>query len=94
MFEGERISMEHFDSNGKGKINKRSHQRHNTPATVICKFFNRNLKGKSSFQGFIQDISLGGVSLEIRDDFLIIKDSVLKYTRIEMALELNLPDGI
>ena len=94
MFEEERISMEHFDSNGKGKINKRSHQRYNTPATVICKFFNRNLKGKSSFQGFIQDISLGGVSLEIRDDFLIIKDSVLKYTRIEMALELNLPDGI
>jgi hypothetical protein len=51
------------------------------------------LKGKSSFQGFIQDISFGGVSLEIRDDFLNISDSLLTYTNIEMAVEFNLPDG-
>ncbi|MBW2184289.1 MAG: PilZ domain-containing protein, partial [Deltaproteobacteria bacterium] len=46
------------------------------------------------FQGFIQDISLGGASLEIRDDFSIIDDSLLKYTSIHMIVELNMPGGI
>ena len=85
--------MEHFDNEEKEKIEMREHQRHNVPSMVTCTFLEESLRGKSNFQGFIQDLSLGGVSLEVRDDFLIISDSNLKYTDIEMAVEFNLPDG-
>ena len=86
--------MKYFNDDGKVKVERREHPRHNIPAAVVCRFFNKNLRGESSFQGFIQDISFGGVSLEVRDDLLIINDSKLKYTNIEMALELNMPDGV
>ena len=85
--------MEHFDNEEKEKMEMREHQRHSVPSMVTCTFLEEGVRGKSSFQGFIQDISFGGVSLEIRDDFLIISDSFLKYTDIEMAVEFNLPDG-
>ncbi|NOQ86169.1 MAG: hypothetical protein GQ554_04720, partial [Deltaproteobacteria bacterium] len=85
--------MENFDNDEKEKIENREHQRYSVPAMVACTFLEESLRGKSSFQGFIQDISFGGVSLEVRDDFLIISDSRLKYTDIEMAVEFDLPDG-
>jgi len=85
--------MENFDNDEKAKIEIREHQRYSVPAMVACTFLEESLRGKSSFQGFIQDISFGGVSLEVRDDFLIISDSLLKYTDLEMAVELDLPDG-
>ena len=85
--------MENFYNDEEAKIAMRKHQRRNIPAVVTCTFFEESLKGKSSFQGFIQDISFGGVSLEIRDDFLIISDSLLTYANIEMMVEFNLPDG-
>jgi len=85
--------MENFDNDEKEKTEMREHQRHSVPAMVTCTFLEESLRGKSSFQGFIQDISFGGVSLEIRDDFLIISDSLLEYTNIEMTVEFNLPDG-
>jgi hypothetical protein len=74
-------------------LKKRGNQRFNIPAMVKCKFINKNMKCKKVFQGFIQNISLGGVSLEIRDDFSIIDDSLLQYTSIQMVLELNLSSG-
>jgi hypothetical protein len=74
-------------------LEKRENQRFNIPAVVNCKFINKNMKSENGFQGFIQDISLGGVVLEIRDDFLTIDDSLLQYTSIQMVLELNLPTG-
>ncbi len=74
-------------------LERRKHPRYNIPAAVKCTLFNKNMNGKNGFQGFIQDISLGGVSLEIRDDFSIIDDALLKYTSIQMGLELNMPGG-
>lgn len=86
--------MEDLKSNKNVMIERRKHQRFNIPAAVNCKFFNKDIKGKNSFQGFIQDVSFGGVSLELRDDFSIINDSLLKYTSVQMTLELNMSDGI
>lgn len=86
--------MEDLKSNKNVMIERRKHQRFNIPAAVNCKFFNKDIKGKNSFQGFIQDVSFGGVSLELRDDFSIINDSLLKYTNVQMTLELNMSDGI
>ena len=86
--------MDVFESDEKMGVERREHQRHAIPAAVTCTFFEEVLRGKGSFQGFIQDISLGGVAMEIRDDFLSIKESLLLYTTIEMTLALNLSDGI
>ena len=85
--------MENLDQEEKNKIEMRENQRYSVPAMVTCTFLGESLKGRSHFQGFIQDISFGGVSLEVRDDFLIISDSLLKYSDIDMTVELNLPDG-
>ncbi|MCK5254680.1 MAG: PilZ domain-containing protein [Deltaproteobacteria bacterium] len=74
-------------------IERRENQRFNNPAVVTCKFINKNMKGKKGFQGFIQNISLGGVALEIRDDFSTIDDPLLQYAIVQMVLELNLSSG-
>lgn len=86
--------MEPSDDKGKMQIERREYKRHNVPAIVTCAFFEGGIKGTTRFQGFIQDISCGGVAIEIRDDFLKISESVLLYTAIEMSVDLNFPDGI
>jgi hypothetical protein len=86
--------MEIKEVEENGKIERRENKRYNIPTVVNCKFFEEVANGKSSFQGFIRDISFGGVSLEISDDCLNLKEELLKYTNIEMEVELNSPDGI
>ena len=86
--------MEIKETKEKGKVERRKNERYCIPTVVKCKFFEEVVSGKNSFQGFIQDISFGGVSLEITDDFLNIKEELLKYTCIEMEIELNSPDGL
>ena len=86
--------MELFESEERAAIERREHPRRKIPASVTCTFYEENLQGKGSFSGFIQDISLGGVSLEIRDDFLSISETLLLYTSIEMHVEFNFPEGM
>jgi c-di-GMP-binding flagellar brake protein YcgR len=74
-------------------IDRRRQTRHSIPAAVTCTFFKGDLKGKNSFRGFIQNISLGGASLEIRDDSFLINDSFLQFTNMEMVFELPMPEG-
>jgi hypothetical protein len=78
----------------KESIERRAHQRYQIPAAVTCTFFEETLQGKGRFQGFIQDISYGGVSLEIRDDFLKLTEAMLPHTTIEMTVAFNFPEGI
>lgn len=85
--------MDELKPDEKTGVERREHQRHVIPAAVTCTFFEDVLRGKGTFQGFIQDISLGGVSLEVRDDFQTIKESMLLYTTLEMTLTFNLSDG-
>lgn len=73
---------------------RRENIRHSIPAVVNCTFFEEVFNGNDRVQGFIQDISFGGVSIEIRDDFLSIKEELLLYTTVEMEVELNFPDGM
>ncbi len=86
--------MEIKEAEENGKVERRKNKRHCIPAVVKCKFFEEVVTGKNSFKGFIRDISFGGVSLEITDDFLNFKEELLKYTGIEMEIELNSPDGL
>jgi len=86
--------METKDVEENGTLERRKNKRYNIPTVVNCKFFEEVANGQSSFQGFIRDISFGGVSLEISDDCLNLKEELLKYTNIEMEVELNSPEGI
>ena len=86
--------METLHDNSKEQLDRRENKRHNVPAMVTCSFYEGGIRGKSSFQGFIQDISLGGVSIEIRDDFLKISEGLLSYTTVDMSVALNFPDGV
>lgn len=86
--------MEIKETEENKKVERRKNKRYCIPAVVKCKFFEEVVSGQNSFQGFIQDISFGGVSLEITDNFLNIKEELLKYTSIEMEIELNSPDGL
>jgi hypothetical protein len=86
--------MEIKEAEENENVERRENKRYSIPAVVKCKLFEEVVSGKNSFQGFIQDISFGGVSLEITDDFLNIKEDLLKYTNVEMELELNSPDGL
>lgn len=86
--------METSDNKTGAQIERRENKRYSIPAMVTCTFFEGGVKGKASFQGFIQDISLGGVSLEIRDDFLKISETLLLYTTVEMGVAFNFPDGV
>ena len=86
--------VETFERDEKPGEERREHERHAIPAAVTCTFFEDVLRGKGTFQGFIQDISLGGAALEVRDDFLTIKESLLLYTTLEMTVAFNLSDGI
>ena len=86
--------MEIKETEENENVERRENKRYAIPAVVKCKLFEEVVSGKNSFQGFIQDISFGGVSLEITDDLLNIKEDLLKYTNVEMELELNSPDGL
>jgi hypothetical protein len=86
--------METLHDRAAEQMERRENKRHSVPAMVTCSFYEGGIKGKSSFQGFIQDISQGGVSIEIRDDFFIISEALLLYTTVEMSLALNFPDGV
>jgi hypothetical protein len=46
-------------------VERRENKRHCIPAVVTCTFFEEVLTRKGSLQGIIQDISFGGVSIEI-----------------------------
>jgi hypothetical protein len=65
IFERGTLFMENSDDTREAGIEKREHRRHAIPAAVSCRLFKEDIKKNNSFQGFIQDISLGGVSLEI-----------------------------
>ena len=86
--------MEIKEAEENKKVERRKNERYCIPAVAKCKFFEEVVSGKNNFQGFLQDISFGGVSLEITDDFLSIKEEVLKHTSIEMEIEFNSPEGL
>ncbi len=86
--------METLSDKEKVQMDRREHKRHSVPVMITCTFYEGGIKGKSSFQGFIQDISCGGVAIEIRDDYLKISEALLLYTTTEMSVSLNFPDGV
>ena len=59
---------------------------HFIPTFVTCSFLENTLKWNRTYKGFIEDISLNELSLELRDDYFTIQESLLIYSPLEMNL--------
>ncbi len=87
--------MEHYQSSKDLTIEeRRQHTRYTIPTAAICTFLKGTFPGKNCFQGFIHDISLGGASLEIKDESLLINDGYLQYTNVEISCRLHTAEGV
>jgi hypothetical protein len=67
---------------------------HIIPTFVNCIFLKYSLKGNRAYKGFIEYISLNELSLEIRDDYFTLQESLLIYSTLEMTVAFHFPDGL
>ena len=67
---------------------------HTIPTFVSCSFLEDSLKWNRTYKGFINDISLNELSLELRDDFFTIQESLLIYSPLEMSVVFHFPEGV
>jgi hypothetical protein len=93
IFEEKKIVEVDSVDNNKVKSGRRRHQRYEIPSAVTCQFSIEGLGEERIFKGFVHDISLGGLCVEIKDDAILFKD-LSPDTSIEIALEVDIPDGI
>ena len=64
------------------------------PTFVICTFWGNSLKGNRNYKGFIENISLNELSLELRDDYSTLQESLLIYSPLEMTMDFHFPNGL
>ena len=86
--------MENFNGRETNVVEKCVHQFSTIPTFVICRFLVDSLKESRPYKGFIEDISLNELSLELTDDYLTIQESLLKYSTLEMTVILHFPDDL
>ena len=67
---------------------------HTIPTFVTCTFLGNSLKGHRTYKGFIEDISPSELSLELRDDFVSIQESLTIYTPMEITMDFHFSDGL
>jgi hypothetical protein len=70
------------------------HCLHTVPTFVTCTFLENALKGNRIYKGFIEDISLRELSLELRDDFFGIEESLVSYSPVELSMDFYFSDGL
>ena len=86
--------MEDFTERETDVEYKYAHRLYTIPTFVNCTLLEHPLKGNRAYKGFIEDISLSELSLELRDDYFSIQESLLKYSTLEMTVIFHLPDGL
>jgi len=86
--------MEDFTEKETDAVDKCAHRLYTIPTFVNCMFLEHPLKGNRAYKGFIEDISLNELSLELRDDYLSIQESLLIYSTLEMTMGIYFPDGL
>jgi hypothetical protein len=67
---------------------------HFIPTFVTCSFLEDSLKENRTYKGFIEDISSNELSLELRDDYFTIQESLLMYSPLKMSVVFHFPDGL
>ena len=86
--------MENWSGRATHTIEQSVHTLHTIPTFVNCTFLEDSLKWDGSYKGFIENISLHELSLELRDDYCTIQESLLKYSPLEINVVLHLPAGL
>jgi hypothetical protein len=74
-------------------IEKHVDHLHSIPTFVTCSFLKDSIKWHRTYKGFIENISLNELSLELRDDYFTIQESLLIYSPLEMSVVFYFPDG-
>jgi hypothetical protein len=69
------------------------HCLHTVPTFVTCTFLENTFKGNRIYKGFIEDISLKELTLELRDDFFGIQESLVSYSPVELSMAFHFSDG-
>jgi hypothetical protein len=67
---------------------------HCIPTLATCAFLGNSFKGNRIFRGFIEDISLRELSLELKDDYFSIQESLLIYSPMELSMDFHFSDGL
>ena len=67
---------------------------HSVPTYVTCTFLESSFKGYWTNKGFVEDISLKELSLELRDDYFSIQESLVIYNLVELSMDFRFPDGL
>ena len=67
---------------------------HTIPTFVTCAFLENSFKGNRIYKGFIEDISLRELLLELRDDYFSIQESLVSYSPVELSMDFHFPDGL
>jgi hypothetical protein len=86
--------MKDFTERATDVVEKCAHRLYSIPTLVNCTFLEQPLKGNRAYKGFIDEISINQLSLELRDDYFSIQESLLKYSTLEMTVILHLHDGL
>ena len=86
--------MEDLSERGINSIEQCVNPLHTIPTFATCTFLEDSLKWDRTYKGFIEDISLNELSLELRDDYFTIQESLLKYSPLEMSVVFHFPDGL
>ena len=85
--------MSDFTERATDAVAKGRHRLYSIPTFVNCTILEYPLKGNKPYKGFIENISLNELSLELRDDYFSIQEAFLKYSTLEMTVIFHLPDG-
>jgi hypothetical protein len=86
--------MEDLSERGINLIEQCVNPLHTIPTFATCTFLEDSLKWDRTYKGFIEDISLNELSLELRDDYFTIQESLLKYSLLEMSVVFHFSDGL
>ena len=86
--------MEKLSERETNTVEQSAHTLHTIPTFVNCTFLEDSLKWDRSYKGFIENISLHELSLELRDDYCTIQESLLRYSPLEINVALHFPAGL
>ena len=86
--------MEDLNQRKQGAEKQCAHHLYPIPTFVSCTFLEDSFKGNRNHQGFIENISLDELSLELIDDYCTIQESLLIYSTLEMTMIFHFPDGL
>ena len=86
--------MRDFNQSETNSEENGMHCFHTIPTFVTCAFLENSFTGNRIYKGFIENISLRELLLELRDDFFCIQESLVSYSSVKLSIDFHFPDGL